>query len=67
VEVVGAEAKGVVLIPVDAIHQTEDGKQVVTVLEGGQQVEREIEVGLQNATYAEVKSGLVAGEFVVSE
>ena len=67
VEVIGGEAKGVVLVPVDAIHETEDGKQVVTVLENGQQTEREVKVGLQNATYAEIKSGLEAREFVVTE
>jgi multidrug efflux pump subunit AcrA (membrane-fusion protein) len=67
VDVVGGEAKGVVLIPVGAIHRTEDRKQVVTVLQNGQQTEREVKIGLQNATYAEVKSGLEAGEIVVTE
>jgi hypothetical protein len=45
----------------------EDGKQVVTVIQNGQQTEREVEIGLQNATYAEVKSGLEVGEIVVTE
>jgi HlyD family secretion protein len=67
VDVVGARAQGVVLVPVGAIHETEDGKTVVTVLQNGGQTEREIELGLQNETYAEVKSGLEAGEMVVTE
>jgi multidrug efflux pump subunit AcrA (membrane-fusion protein) len=66
VEVVGGEAKGVVLVPVDALHETEDGKHAVTVIQNGQQVEREVEIGLQNDTYAEVRSGLAAGEIVVT-
>jgi multidrug efflux pump subunit AcrA (membrane-fusion protein) len=67
VEVIGGEAKGVVLVPVEALHKTEDGKYVVTVLQNRVQVEREVEIGLQNETYAEVKSGLEAGEIVVTQ
>ena len=67
VEVIGGEAKSVVLVSVDAIHETEDGKQVVSLLQNGQQMEREVEIGLQSAMYAEVKSGLEAGEIVVTE
>ena len=66
VEVVGGEARGALLVPVDAIHKSDDGKSYVTVLQNGQQVEREITIGLKNETYAEVKSGLAAGEIVVS-
>jgi macrolide-specific efflux system membrane fusion protein len=67
VEVVGGEAKGVVLVSVGAIHESEDGRSFVTVLQNGRQVEREVEIGLQNDTYTEVKSGLEAGEIVVTE
>lgn len=66
-DVVGGEAKGAVLISVDAIHKGEDGKSYVTVLENRQRSEREVQVGLQNDTYAEIKSGLDAGEIVVVE
>jgi RND family efflux transporter MFP subunit len=67
VGVVGGEAQRVLLIPVGAIHKTEDGRHVVTVIQNGAQIEREVELGLQNETYAEVKSGLAAGEVVVTE
>lgn len=67
VDVVGGEAKGVILVPVEAVHKTEDGRTVVTVLQNGEQSEREVELGLQNETYTEVKSGLEAGETVVTE
>jgi len=39
-EIIGGEAKGVVLVPVDALHETEDGRYTVTVIQNGQQVER---------------------------
>ena len=67
VEVVGGEAQGALLIPVGAVHEKGGGKYSVIVLQNGQQVEREIEIGLQNDTYAEVKSGLEAGETVVTK
>jgi len=67
VDVVGDEAKGVVLVPVGAIHETEDGRYAVTVIQNREQVEREVEIGLQNTTYAEIKSGLEAGEVVVTQ
>ena len=67
VEVVGGEARGVVLVPVNAIHKTADGKQAVYILQNGAKTERLIEIGLQNTSYAEVKSGLEAGEIVVTK
>lgn len=67
VDVVGGEARGVLLMPVNALHKTEDGRYIVTTLQNGRQVEREVEIGLQNDTFAEVKSGLTAGEIVVTE
>lgn len=66
VDVVGGEAQGVVLVPVGAIHK-ENGSYFVTVIQNGQRVEREVEMGLQNDSYAEVKIGLEAGETVVTE
>jgi RND family efflux transporter MFP subunit len=66
VEVIGGEARSVVLVSVDAIHKTDDGRTVVTVIQNGGQVEQEVEIGLQNDTYAEVRSGLEAGEIVVT-
>ena len=66
VEVVGGEASSVLLVPVDAVQQGDDGQSYVTVVQNGQQEERAITVGLVNDTYAEVKSGLQAGEIVVT-
>jgi RND family efflux transporter MFP subunit len=67
VDVVGGEARGVLLVPVGAIHDKGGGKYTVTVLQNGKQVEREIQLGLKSDTFAEVKSGLEAGEIVVTK
>jgi HlyD family secretion protein len=67
IDVLGGEAKGVVLAPMEAIQRKEDGRTVVTILQNGVLSEREVELGLQNETYAEVKSGLEVGELVVTE
>ncbi|MBK9927579.1 MAG: efflux RND transporter periplasmic adaptor subunit [Anaerolineales bacterium] len=66
VSVVGGEAKDVVLVPVEAIHKTK-GEYAVTVIQNGDQVERSVEIGIQDDTYVEIKSGLDAGETVVTE
>jgi multidrug efflux pump subunit AcrA (membrane-fusion protein) len=66
VEVVGGEATGTLLVPIDAVHKGDDSKWYVTVIQNGQQAEREVTIGLKNDTYAEVKSGLQAGEIVVA-
>lgn len=66
VNIMGGEAKGAVLVSVNAIHKGEDGKSYVTVLQNRQQIEREVQIGLKNDTYAEIKSGLDAGEIVVT-
>lgn len=65
IEVIGGEANNVVLAPVSALHKV-NGKYTVNIIENGQKVEQNVEVGLQNATYAEIKSGLQAGEFVAT-
>jgi len=66
ISVVGGEANDAVLVPVNAIHKM-DGGYAVTVIQNGIQEERKVEIGLQNETYAEIKSGLEAGETVLTE
>jgi macrolide-specific efflux system membrane fusion protein len=64
--VLGDEARNVVLVPIGALHQT-NGRHYVNVLQNGQKVKRTVEVGLKNETYVEIKSGLEAGEIVVTK
>ena len=66
VDVVGGEAKDVVLVPVGALHQS-DGIHYVNVMQNGQKVKRTVEIGLKNDSYTEVKSGLETGETVVTK
>ena len=54
-------------IPSNFVHKDDDGKSYVTVIQNGQRTEREVTLGLKNDTYAEVRSGLEAGEVIVSK
>jgi multidrug efflux pump subunit AcrA (membrane-fusion protein) len=66
VDVIGGRAEDAVLIPVEALHEIEGGKYTVFVMENGTPKLRTVEVGLQDITYAEIKSGLEAGEIVTT-
>jgi HlyD family secretion protein len=67
VEIIGGEAQGAVLVPMGAVQASDGGGHFVTVIQNGKQMQREIELGLKNDSYAEVKSGLEAGEIVVTK
>jgi RND family efflux transporter MFP subunit len=67
VDVVGGEALDVVLVPVAALKEVEAGKSVVYLMKNGQPVEQEVEIGLQDLLYAEVMSGLEAGDVVLTD
>ncbi|MFZ5818339.1 MAG: efflux RND transporter periplasmic adaptor subunit [Chloroflexota bacterium] len=64
VDVIHAQAQDAVLVPVEALHEASPGQYAVFVVEGEKLRLRVIEVGLQGQLYAEVKSGLQAGEVV---
>lgn len=65
VDVISARAMGALLVPVEALRDLGDGEYAVFVLEeDGQLRLRTVEVGLRDATYAEIKSGLRLGEIV---
>jgi RND family efflux transporter MFP subunit len=67
VEVIAGQAKDALLIPVGALHETPDGKYTVTVVNSDGQTElRTVQVGLQDAVYAEITSGLEVGETVTT-
>ena len=67
VEVISEQAKNVVLVPVEALYETSPGNYAVYVLENDEPVLRDVEIGLQDQIYAEVKSGLEPGEIVVTD
>ncbi len=66
VEVIGAEARNVLLVPVEALKETPDGSFLVTLVKpDGELEECEVEVGLRDPLYAEILSGLQLGDIVV--
>lgn len=67
VDVVGGEALGAVLVPVSALKEAEPGKSVVYIMKNREPVEQTVEIGLQELLYAEVKSGLNAGDVVLTD
>ena len=66
VDVVGGRAKNAVLVPVEALHEIEDGKYSLFVMQNGKLRLRVVQVGLQDLTTAEITSGLNAGDIVTT-
>ena len=66
VDVIGGEARNAVLVPVEALHKTSTSQYTVFVVENGTPTLRVVEVGLQDTLYAEITSGLQAGEIVTT-
>jgi HlyD family secretion protein len=66
VDVVGGRAENAVLVPVEALHEFEDGKYSLFVMENGKLRLRVVEVGLQDLIKAEITSGLKAGDIVTT-
>jgi len=64
VDVIAGQAKNAVLVPIEALHVLDPGEYGVFVVENGTPVFRVVTVGLEDATYAELTSGLKAGEVV---
>jgi HlyD family secretion protein len=67
VDVTGGEALGAVLVPTSALKEVESGKYIVYIIKNGEPVEQAVEIGLQDILYAEVKSGLEAGDVVLTD
>ena len=66
VDVIGGRAEGVFLVPVEALRELSPGEYAVFVLEDGEPRLRTVEVGLMDFSFAEVKSGLSAGDIVTT-
>ena len=64
VDVIAANAEQVVLVPVEALREITPGNYAVFIIENEVPVLRLIEVGIIDITYAEVISGLKAGDIV---
>jgi RND family efflux transporter MFP subunit len=66
VEVIGGRAENAVLVPVEAIRELTTEQYAVFVMEGGEPSLRMVEVGLMDFSFAEILSGLEAGETVTT-
>jgi RND family efflux transporter MFP subunit len=65
VEVIAAEARDALLVPVEALAETSDSRYAVFVVKpDGSLEEREVGVGIQDAVNAEVLEGLELGETI---
>ncbi len=67
VDVTGGEALNAVLVPISALKETGSGKYIVYMMKNGEPLEQEVEIGLQDILYAEVKSGLKIGDVVLTD
>ncbi len=67
VEIIGGEAENALLVPVEAVRDLEDGTYGVFVVESNGTIRlHPVEVGLMDATYVEIKSGLNLGDKVTT-
>jgi multidrug efflux pump subunit AcrA (membrane-fusion protein) len=64
IEIIHAETHNALLVPINALHELDEGKYGVFVMENGEPRLQEVEVGLQSAVYAEILSGLSMGDTV---
>jgi HlyD family secretion protein len=66
VDVIGGRAENAVLVPVEALREITAGQYAVFVMKDGQPELTPVEVGLMDFTYAEILSGVEAGDTVTT-
>ena len=66
VNVVAASAKNVVEVPIQALHELSPNNYAVFVMVNGKPTLRIVTVGLQDPTYAEIKTGVKVGDVVTT-
>lgn len=65
VEIIAAETREALLVPVEALHELAEGQYAVFVVDPDGNLEmRTVEVGLSDPAYVEILSGLQLGEVV---
>lgn len=64
VNVIIGRTQNAVLIPLAALHEYSPGKYAVFVMRNGKLTVQFVQVGLKDQVYAEIKSGLQAGDVV---
>jgi RND family efflux transporter MFP subunit len=64
VDIIAAQANNVILVPVQALHELSPNNYSVFVVVAGKPTLKTVTVGLQDGTFAEIKTGLKAGDVV---
>ena len=64
VDIINGDAQNAVLVTIDALHKNPDGSDSVFVIDGDSLKPRPVQVGLRDATTAEIIAGLLPGERV---
>lgn len=66
VDVIGGRAENAVLVPVEALRELSPGEYSLFVMENGEPKLRFVDVGIMDFTFAEILSGVEAGEEVTT-
>jgi HlyD family secretion protein len=66
VDIIGGKTLGAVIVPISALKEVQPGKYVVYLMKNSKPVEQSVEIGLEDIVNAEVKSGLKAGDVVMT-
>ena len=66
VEVIGGRATNALLVPVEALREISPGQYSLFVMENGEPRLRMVEVGLRDFSFAQILSGVTAGEEVTT-
>jgi HlyD family secretion protein len=66
VQAVSQRAENAIYIPIEALHNLGSDKYAVFVLSNGEPMVRMVKVGIQNEQYAQITSGLEAGDVVTT-
>jgi multidrug efflux pump subunit AcrA (membrane-fusion protein) len=66
VEVIGGTGENALLVPVEALREISPGQYSLFVMENGEPRLRMVEVGLRDFSFAQILSGVTAGEEVTT-
>lgn len=66
VEIIAGKAKEAILVPIEALRDLGGGEFAVFVVENSEPVLRVVTVGLRDITYAQILSGVQAGDVVTT-
>ena len=66
VEVIAGEVKDAILLPVDGLQEENGDQGLVNIVhDGGETIQKEVEIGLRDVLYVEITEGLSVGDVVV--